>query len=392
MSMAKSAGPKDTLSLAARFADEIAARADEFEAARQLPQDMADKMAGAGLYDMFVPEAYGGLETDPWTFIEVIERLARADASAAWCLFIGATSGVVSAFLPEAEARTVFGDPATIAAGVFAPKGKAVREGDAFRVNGQWQWGSGSRNADWIMGGALVMDDQGRPEIMADGKPNTRMMLFPARDVELLDTWYVSGLQGTGSTDFKVSNALVPAARSVDLVRDKPVIARPLYAFPTFGLLGMGIAAVTLGLARAAIDELVGIASEKTPQGSFKPLATKPAAHADVSEAEALTRSARAFLQDVIGTAWEAAQTRGEITVEERRDLRLATTHAVKSSAKAVDLMYTLGGGTSVYRASPLQRLFRDVHVATQHMMVADATFELTGRLFLGLDTDTAML
>ncbi|MGK2741687.1 acyl-CoA dehydrogenase family protein [Tepidicaulis sp. LMO-SS28] len=392
MSMAKSAGPKDTLSLAAGFADEIAARADEFEAARQLPQDMADKMAGAGLYGMFVPEAYGGLETDPWSFIEVIERLARADASAAWCLFIGATSGVVSAFLPEAEARAIFGTPGTIAAGVFAPKGKAVREGEAFRVNGQWQWGSGSRNADWIMGGALVMDDTGRPEMMADGKPNNRMMLFPAGDVELLDTWYVSGLQGTGSTDFKVSDALVPAARSVDLVRDKPVIARPLYAFPTFGLLGMGIAAVTLGLARAAIDELVGIASEKTPQGSFKPLATKPAAHADVSEAEALTRSARAFLQEVIGTAWEAAQARGEITVEERRDLRLATTHAVKSSARAVDLMYTLGGGTSVYRASPLQRMFRDVHVATQHMMVADATFELTGRLFLGLDTDTAML
>ena len=115
-------------------------------------------------------------------------------------------------------------------------------------------------------------------------------------------------------------------------------------------------------------------------------------AQLDVSEAEALTRSARAYLKETVDAAWGCASGNGAITVEHRRDIRLATTHAVRVAASAVDLMYTLGGGTSVYKTSPLQRHFRDVHVATQHMMVSDATYELTGRLFLGVPTNTAML
>ena len=154
----------------------------------------------------------------------------------------------------------------------------------------------------------------------------------------------------------------------------------------------MGIAAVTLGLARAAIDALVEIAGGKTPQGSARPLAARPSAQADVSRAEATLRSARAFYYESIDRAWESACARGRIEVDHRRDVRLATTHATRASAEAVDRMYDLGGGTSVYHRSPLQRVFRDVHVATQHMMVSPATLELTGRLLLGLDTDTSQL
>ena len=225
----------------------------------------------------------------------------------------------------------------------------------------------------------------------AEGIPQSRMMIFEADQVHLHDTWDVSGLCGTGSTDFEVTDLFVPASRAVSLVSDKPLPC-PLYCFPTFGLLGIGIAAVSLGLARGAIDGLVDLAGGKTPQGSSKPLALRAKAHLDVSEAEALTRSGRAYLMEAIDAAWDAATRNGEITVAHRRDLRLATTHAVRSATKAVDLMYTLAGGSSVYRSSALQRQFRDVHVATQHMMVSDATYELTGRLLLGVPTNTAML
>ncbi|MEQ8826359.1 MAG: acyl-CoA dehydrogenase family protein, partial [Parvibaculum sp.] len=326
---------------------------------------------------------------------KVVERLARADGSAAWCVFIGATSGLVAGFLEPSEAKHVFGDPMTITAGVFAPRGKAVHasEGgvEGYRVSGRWQWGSGSRNASWISGGCMIVGEDGKPEMAAEGVPQNRMTMFRAEDVTLHDTWDVSGLCGTGSTDFEVKDLFVPASRAVSLISDKP-IARPLYCFPTFGLLGIGIAAVALGLARGAIDTLVDLAGGKTPQGSSKPLALRAKAHLDVSQADALTRSARAFLMETIEAAWEAAVRDGEITVAHRRDIRLATTHAVQSAVRAVDLMYTLGGGSSVYRSSPLQRQFRDVHVATQHMMVSDATLELTGRLLLGVPTNTAML
>jgi alkylation response protein AidB-like acyl-CoA dehydrogenase len=226
---------------------------------------------------------------------------------------------------------------------------------------------------------------------MKSGAPRSRMMIAPADEIEFLDTWHVSGLCGTGSTDFAMHDLLVPERRAAGLGVDGP-LERPLYAFPQFGLLAMGIAAVAMGLARAAIDELVQIAGARTPQGSSRPLAQRPAAQSDVSQAEALLRSARAFYYESIERAWEMAGERMAIDNEQRRDVRLATTHATRASAAAVDLMYHLGGGASVYRESPLQRIFRDVHVATQHMMVSPATLELTGRLFLGLETDTALL
>ena len=107
---------------------------------------------------------------------------------------------------------------------------------------------------------------------------------------------------------------------------------------------------------------------------------------AAVALAEAGLRSARAFYYEAIEKAWVEAL-EGRISIDSKRDIRLATTHATRAAAGAVDRMYTLAGGTSVYRRSPLQRIFRDVHVATQHMMVGPATLELTGRLLLGLET-----
>jgi len=385
----------DPLTAAETYAAALAGRSAEIEGNRFLPQDLADLSARLGLHRLCIPVACGGHEAHPMVLVEVVERLARVDGSAAWCVFIGSTSGMTAAFLAPDEARAIFGAPETIAAGVFAPRGTAVHADEngvaGYRVSGRWQWGSGSRNARWIMGGALVLGEDGTPEMAPEGIPQNRMMIFRAEDVTLLDTWNVSGLCGTGSTDFEVKDLFVPASRAISLLSDRP-LARPLYCFPTFGLLGIGIAGVALGLARGAIDELVALASAKTPQGSAKPLAMRAKAQIDVSEAEALTRSARAWLAQTIDAAWEAATRDGAITVAHRRDIRLATTHAVRAAARAVDLMYALGGGSSVYRGSALQRHFRDVHVATQHMMVSEATFELTGRLFLGVPTNTAML
>jgi alkylation response protein AidB-like acyl-CoA dehydrogenase len=384
-----SAAP-DTLAAAEGFAPTLRERADEIERARRLPPDLSKDFARAGFYRMCVPEAYGGLELAPDVTMRTIETLARADGSSAWCVFIGATSGSVLALLPPDAARAIFHGPEVLLGGVFAPRGQAVVEAGGFRVNGRWQWGSGTQNADWVMGGCQVIRD-GEPERLHNGTPRSRMMIAPAAEIEFFDTWDVSGLCGTGSTDFAMHDLFVPDARAAGIGVDGP-LERPLYAFPQFGLLAMGIAAVALGLARAAIDELVGLAGGKTPQGSARPLAARPAAQAEVSRAEALLRSSRAFYYEAIGRAWDAARADGRIGVDHRRDVRLATTHATRACADAVDAMYHLAGGSAVYRRSPLQRIFRDVHVATQHMMVSPSTLELTGRLLLGLETDASLL
>ena len=379
-----------TLAAARGLDAEIRARADEIEAARRLPADLSKRFAESGFYRMCVPEVYGGLELPPADTMRTIEAVAQADGSSAWCVFIAATSGTVLAALPPDSARTIFSHSDVLLGGVFAPRGKAVAGEGGFQVNGRWQWGSGTQNADWVMGGCQVIRD-GEVDRHANGAPRSRMMMVPAEEITFFDTWHVSGLCGTGSTDFAIEDRFVPEDRAVGIGVSGP-LERPLYAFPQFGLLAMGIAAVSMGLARAAIESLVELAGGKVPAASSRSLAERPHSQAEVAQAEAGLRAARAFYFEAIEAAWERARAEGKIGDLERRDVRLATTHATRASAEVVDRMYHLAGGTSVYRSSPLQRIFRDVHVATQHMMVSPSTLEVTGRLLLGLPTDTAQL
>lgn len=379
-----------TIAAAKAFQSTLRARADEIERARQLPADLARDFARAGFYRLCVPEVFGGLEANPATLCQTIETLAEADGSAAWCVFIGATTGLCMGYVPAATAKELCRDPEVIFAGVFAPRGRAIDQGTQYCADGRWQWGSGSPNAHYVMGGCVIVKD-GQPQLLPSGVPDSRMLIAPRDQVDFASNWDVAGLCGTGSQDFAFKGLSVPKEMSVGLISDRP-LARPLYAFPAFGLLALGVASVSLGLARAAITELISLAGGKTPEGHRKPLAARARTQEDVAEAEALTRSARAFMYEAVEAAWDRAKADGRLSVEARRDLRLAATHAARSATRAVDLMYHLGGGTSVYRTSPLQRIFRDAHVASQHMMIAPPTLELTGRLFLGQEAELSTL
>jgi len=377
---------------AVALAPRIRAAAAETERQRRLSPELVHALAAAGVFRMCVPRALGGGEVDPATMIETIETIAAADGAAGWSAMIGATSGVASAYLGEEAGREIYGsDPEVVSGGAFAPLGKATVVDGGYRVSGRWPFASGCEHCAWLMGGSIVLDG-GQPRLLPSGMPDNRLMLFPVAAVRIIDTWDVAGLRGTGSHDIAVDDCFVPAARSLSLVSDRPRARGPLYAFPVFGLLALGIAAVALGIARRALDELVALAGGKTPTGSRRLLAERPVIHAEVARAEATLGAARAFLAETVGAAWERAQAAGAIEVRERARLRLAATHATLASARAVDLMYGAGGGTAVYAASPLQRCFRDIHVATQHMMVAPATLELAGRILLGLEADSAML
>jgi alkylation response protein AidB-like acyl-CoA dehydrogenase len=384
-----SASPIDALG---ELTTRIRASADEIERGRRLPIDLVDALARRGVFRICVPRSLGGGELPVVAMIEVLEEIARADGSAGWCAMIGATSGLLAAYLPEGDAHEIYGrNPAMVTGGVFAPSGKAIASADGYRVSGRWPFASGCQHCGWLMGGSVVFDD-GKPRLLPSGLPDSRLMLFPAGEVEIIDTWTVSGLRGTGSHDISVRDAFVPTARSVSLMTDRPQAAGALYVFPVFGLLAIGIAAVALGIARRAIEELTQLAGGKMPTGSRRLLVERPIVQMQVSEAEGTLRAARAFLVEAVADAWEAAVANGTITTGERALVRLAATHATLGAARVVDLMYNAGGGSAVYAASVLQRQFRDIHVVTQHMMVAPPTLELAGRILLGLDADTAML
>ncbi len=370
----------------------VRSHATEIEAERRLPRPLVDEMAERGLFRLCVPRELGGIEAPPAVLIETIETVARADGSAGWCVMIGSTTGFVSAYLPEDAAREIYGaDPLAISGGVFAPRGMATVEGSDYRVSGRWPFASGCGHCTWLMGGCIVVEN-GEPRRQPGGAPDPVMLVFPAKDVVIHDTWNVAGLRGTGSHDIEVSDLFVPGDRAVALVTDTPRATGPLYAFPVFGLLALGIAGVALGIARSAIDDFAELAVAKHPGGSRRSLADRPATQAEVARSEAQFRAARAFLYGTVDNVWQSVQAGGPMTVEQRALLRLAASHATETSAAVVAAMYRLGGGSSIYESSRLQRCFRDVHVATQHMMVAEPTFELSGRVLLGLETDASQL
>ena len=381
----------DTRAAAERLASEISERASEIEAARRLPADLAAKMAEGGIFRMVTPSYLGGLELTPREIVETVEILAAADASTGWCAMIGATTALNAAYMEPDTAREVYGDPLTITGGVFAPMGKAVVDGDSYRVTGRWQWGSGSANCTWLCGGALVVED-GELRRLSSGAPENRMMVFAADDAELIDTWEVMGLKGTGSGDIAVKDLRVPRARTVSLVADRPVLDSALYAFPAFGLLALGVASAALGNARGALDDFKALATQKKSQGSSKTLAERQPIQAEAAQMEAAWRSARAYLFDEIDTTWAVAEATGEIPMERSAALRMACTHMVRTSADITRSMYDLGGGAALFLSSNLQRRFRDAHAMTQHIVTAPATWELTGRILMNLPTDGAMV
>ena len=179
-----------------------------------------------------------------------------------------------AAYMAPDFAREIYDNSNTITGGVFAPMGKAGVDGDDYIVSGRWQWGSGSANCTWLCCGSMVFEN-GELRTLPNGRPDARMMYFPAEEAELIDTWHVMGLKGTGSGDIAVEKIRVSKGRSVSLVADKPVIEGALFKFPAFGLLSLGVAATAMGNAKGALQAFTDLAVAKKNQGSRKTLSER---------------------------------------------------------------------------------------------------------------------
>ncbi len=361
---------------AARGLDAVVrAHADQGEAERQVAPPVVDALTRAGMHRLLVPAAYGGHESDPLTFLECIEAVSRADGAAGWVANIWSTTASMAWFLAPEWGREIFRDPSTRHAGAFAPNGKAENADGGWFVSGRWMWGSGTHDATWINGGTICDDGM-------------HLMFFSASDVTFHDTWHASGLRGTGSNDFEVQRAFVPKGREVAVGKVGPQVDGALGRFPNFGLLAAGLAAVCLGIGRRAVDEAVELAGGKTPAGARKPLAEYPPAQMNLALAEAALSSGRAFLFDEVAKAWDVAQRGDRAPLVAKSRLRLAAATAASEAARATDLAYNTGGGTSVFAKSPLQRCFRDIHVALAHQQLSDRNILTHGRIMLGQEPE----
>lgn len=359
----------------------IGALAPRIEHDRALPVDLVADLTALGLFRLAAPRRSGGVEADPLTMFEIFEELARADGSVGWSTMIGAATGVVLGYLAESTAAELLADPRFLVAGVAAPSGRATVVPGGYRVRGRWSFASASRHATHLVGGCVVVDETG-PVTGPGGMPQARHVLMPAADLTIHDNWDVVGLAGTASHDFEAVDVHVPEAYSFSIFGPARQ-DRPLYRFPLFGLLAFGVGAVALGIARAALDEFARLAAEKRDPLTGQPIAGKPAIRATLAEAEAILGGGRAYLVGEIAECWRLASAGETVPVERRARLRLAVAYATRSAARAVDLVYEAGGGASVRMASPLQRCFRDVHVATQHALVSPDVRELVGGVLL---------
>ncbi len=377
------------LDTAREIAPILRTRADEIEKARQVPADLALSLAEQGFYRMWVPERMGGLEMPLAPSLNVFEILAEGDASVAWCVAIGVSSTLALPHLPESTARTVFDRPNRIVAGVYAPKGHAEACPDGFRVSGRWPFGSGTQNADWVLAGCRFFRD-GEPIVDKRGNPRTNMVVVPADQVEFLDTWNVTGLQGTGSTDFKLQDVTV-SEDFISAWNPVPAPEEPLYRIPQLSLLAVGFGAISLGIARSALSEIQAMARSKTATGQASPLAKRRDFQSDLARAEVSVRAARSHYYECAEALWQAAKQGGE-TLEERAALRLATLHAVETGAEVSRSAYQLGGATSIYLDSRLQRHFRDSHVITQHVQVRPDLYSVIGSHLSGAPKGLEML
>jgi indole-3-acetate monooxygenase len=376
---------------AAGLVPQIRSCAEEIEQSRRLPLPLVEAIARAGLFRLWIPRSLGGEETDPMTLVHVVEEVSRADGAAGWCLAIGGTSGAFAGYLPPEAAREIYGSDSLIrTAGAFRPFGNAVVVDGGYRVTGRWPLGSGCQHSAWIVGGCRILDGD-KPRLRPDGTPITRILFFPAADCEILDTWHSIGLRGTGSHDYEVADVFVPADRSLSF-REPPVEPGPLYALPTIALFSTVLAAVPLGIARHAIDILLELAGTKIAARSRRALREDTTMQANLGQAEALLRSARAFLYQSLAEAWQVTSAGQTLSVAQRAMLWLAATHTATAAKQACELMFTAGGSASPYVSGGLERCLRDTLSACQHVTLAAPNYQMAGQAFLDLDMSATVL
>src|SRR6516162_9094027 len=374
------------------LAEQIRMASEEIERGRRLPSSIAAAMKEAGVFGMAMPRAWGGPELNPLTQFRVIEALAMADASVGWCAMIGCDGGYVTAFLDQDVARAMYPDVLVATAAAATTTGQATRVPGGYRVSGRFPFVSGCQHCEWVWLGCIVVDN-GVPQIDDNGVPETRQCLLRLSQCEILDTWHTTGLRGTGSNDVVVRDEFVEERRSFSF-QDPKLVTRcgPLYAFP-FMFAAKG-SAPALGVARHAIDALVESAAVKPARRytvgerieSPKVLRDDVYVQEAVGRAETLLAAARAYYFDSMGDLW-ATLVDGRQPSE--RQLALFTSaypHIVGVCVDVVQLVYKAAGGGAVYQKGPLDRCLRDVLTMNQHVVGTLRTYEMAGRLLLGLE------
>jgi alkylation response protein AidB-like acyl-CoA dehydrogenase len=357
--------------------------AAEYDRLRRLPDDIVAEIRAAGIMRMNMPRIWGGPEMTSMEQVEVIEALARADASIAWCSFIWCDSGIYSGYLDDGVAREMYPHLDMATSGWVYPVAPAHRVAGGYRVGGQWMFGSGCNHCDWLVAGCVVFEND-EPVLDDDGTPLWRIMMAPRDSYEILDTWYTTGLRGTGSADYRCEDLFVPEERTFSL-RDPARRKGVIWARPDAFLRKMS--GVPLGVAADAIETARAMLADRTDRLTGALYRDSPRVQIAIAEAQGLLGAARSYVFSSLETQWQKIERGEPLTVEDRTHTWLSRTNAFQTGRKVVSLLYdTIGGGAIYSKKSPFDRHLRDMQTACQHAVAQTKGLEGVGSMLLGGD------
>ena len=384
----------DYLQKARELAPILAAASDEIEELRELPERIVEALIEGGFFRMLLPRSLGGAELDPLTYVQVLEEIAKADPSTAWCLGQNSGCSMSAPYLEPAVAREIFGPPRGILAwGPDLPgAGRGVAVEGGIRVTGRWGFATGSRHAAWLGAHVPIFEPDGTPRVNPNGRPFVRTVLFPKSSAEIIDNWHVIGLRGTGSDSYALDDLFVPqkytCSRDNEAERREPGL---LYRFTSGMIYAMGFSNVSLGIARGALEAFVELARDKIPRGAPKTLRENNVIQSETAQSEAKLRSARAFIHTTLREMWEEAEAKGDFGLDKYWQLRLASTWAIHQARDVVAAIYHAAGATAIFNDNPFERRLRDIHAGTQQGQGRPIHFETVGQILLGLPPEGRM-
>ncbi|MBT3426384.1 MAG: hypothetical protein HOL98_18430 [Gammaproteobacteria bacterium] len=372
------------LNIAVELSQELEAFNVDAEVNCRVNKRAIDLMRSSGLLAMTIPAVYGGAELDVLDNLKVIEQLSYADSALGWSAMIYSKTAHLGAAMPEHWARQVYshqGEGETqvcpITAGAAAPTGKGRKVDGGIMVTGRWAWGSGAYHADWIAGGTLV-EDNGEIVRLANGQPAVHLVFFKREEVLLHENWDPSGLRGTGSSDFEVTEVFVPEGRWMVLDGITRVLDTPLYRFPALSYFAAAVAVVPLGIARRALDDFQVLVSANGKTGKSSKTGNS-IVQFEFGQAEALVASARHVIWGSTGEMWNQIISGTDVELEDKRQVRLAAVQATQMCTQAVAMLYSAAGGAALQGHCSMQKHFRDINAATQHRQVSREFYRLAG-------------
>jgi alkylation response protein AidB-like acyl-CoA dehydrogenase len=383
------AGDRSVIARAEAVQSAVAAASDEIEQGRRLPPALLDKLHEAELFRLLLPRSSRGIETDPVTFFHVIETIAQADASTAWCLSQAGGCAMSAAYLDPPVAHAIFSDRRAVLAWGPGPRVKAVECEGGYKVSGVWAFASGGRHATWLGAHCPIFKADGSPKLDDNGLQVERTMLVRTEDVEWTDIWNTVGLRGTASDQFALKDFFVRSDHSITREFERECREDgPLYRMGNGTCYQVGFSGVACGIARGALDCFLDLARNKVPRGGKSPLKDNAVVQSGLAQSEANLRAARAYLLQSMAETWKHLCAGKMIRVEQRMTVRMASTHAIHKAREAVDFAYNAAGATAIFDNHPLERRFRDIHTVTQQLQGRASHFETVGAWMMGAGAD----